>query len=114
MDLETYRQDVLRTVRPDMSPRDGLLLGALGLSGEAGEVADALKKALFHGHPIETEALRDELGDVLWYVTFLCHTLGLSVTDVMAANVAKRQRRYPDGFSPERSLHRDDAGASEW
>ena len=108
MDLESYRHDVLRTVRPDMSHRDRLLLGALGLSGEAGEVADALKKMLFHGHPLDQAAVRDELGDVMWYVMFLCDTLGLRLEDVLQGNVEKRQRRYPEGFSTERSLNRDE------
>ncbi len=106
MDLETYRTDVLRTVRPEMGERDRLLLGALGLAGEAGEVADSLKKMLFHGHPLDTDAVRDELGDVMWYVMFLCDTLDFPLEDVLAANVAKRARRYPDGFSEERSRNR--------
>lgn len=111
MDFETFRQDVLRTLRPEMGERDRLLIGALGLCGEAGEVVENLKKALFHDHPMDTVALRNELGDVLWYWVLLCDTLGLSLDDVIDANVQKRRRRYPDGFSAERSLHRDDTSA---
>ena len=107
MDLETYRRDVMRTVRPELAERERLLLGALGLAGEAGEVADALKKMLFHGHPLNVPAVRDELGDVMWYVMFLCETLGFTLEEVMAGNVEKRRNRYPEGFSPERSIHRD-------
>lgn len=107
MDLETYRRDVMRTVRPELDERERLLLGALGLAGEAGEVADSLKKMLFHGHPLDVPAVRDELGDVMWYVMFLCDTLGFTLEEVMAGNVQKRLRRYPEGFSPERSIHRD-------
>ena len=108
MDFETYRQDVFRTVRPDMAERERLLLGALGLCGESGEVAENVKKLLFHRHPMEVSALRDELGDVLWYFVFLCDTLGLTVEEVMEANVEKRRKRYPDGFSSERSMRRED------
>lgn len=108
MDFAAYRQDVFRTVRPDLPQRERLLIAALGLCGESGEVAENVKKALFHGHPMEVSALRDELGDVLWYFVFLCDTLGLTVEDVMDANVAKRRKRYPDGFSSERSIQRDD------
>ncbi|MFI5271450.1 MAG: nucleoside triphosphate pyrophosphohydrolase family protein [Ktedonobacterales bacterium] len=107
MDLDSYRRDVLRTAPPDLTLRDRLLLGALGLAGESGEVADALKKMLFHSHPLDEAALRDELGDVMWYVMFLCDTLGLSLEDVMDANVEKRRKRYPEGFSAERSINRD-------
>ena len=107
MDIETYRQDVIRTVRADLTARERLLLGALGLAGEAGEVADSLKKMLFHGHPLDEQAVRDELGDVMWYVIFLCETLGFTLEDVLVGNVEKRRKRYPDGFSTERSLNRN-------
>lgn len=107
MDLETYRRDVMRTVRPELAERERLLLGALGLAGEAGEVADSLKKMLFHGHPLDVSAVCDELGDVMWYVTFLCDTLDFTLEEVMAANVEKRARRYPAGWDPERSINRD-------
>lgn len=104
MDLETYRRDVMRTVRPELAERERLLIGALGLAGEAGEVANTLKKVLFSGHPPDIPAVRDELGDVM----FLCETLGMTLEEVMAANVGKRRKRYPDVFTPERSIHRDE------
>lgn len=110
MDLEAYHRDVLRTTRPDLSPRDRLLLGALGLSGETGEVVDSLKKMLFHDHPIDMQTICDELGDVLWYVVLLCDTLGFTLEDVMSFNVEKRRKRYPDGFSVERSRNRESGG----
>ena len=99
MDFETYRRDVFRTVRPETPERERILIAALGLCGESGEVAENVKKSLFQGHPLETSALRDELGDVLWYFVFLCDTVGLTVEDVMEANVAKRRKRYPDRFA---------------
>ncbi len=109
MDFETFRVDVLRTMRPELGERDRLLAGALGLCGEAGEVAEHLKKALYHDHPMDLQALRNELGDVLWYWTLLCDTLGLTLDEVIQANIEKRRRRYPEGFSAERSLRRDES-----
>jgi NTP pyrophosphatase (non-canonical NTP hydrolase) len=109
MDFETFRIDVLRTLRPELGERDRLLVGALGLCGEAGEVAEHLKKTLYHDHPMDISALRNELGDVLWYWVVLCDTLGLSPDEVIEANVEKRSKRYPEGFSAERSLRRPDA-----
>jgi NTP pyrophosphatase (non-canonical NTP hydrolase) len=74
---------------------------ALGLCGEAGEVADLVKKAAWHG---KTEGefkamLAEELGDVLWYVADLCTSAGLDLEDVAASNVDKIARRYPHGFT---------------
>lgn len=107
MDLEAFHRDVLRTIRPDVPKRDRLIIGALGLSGETGEVVDSLKKMLFQDHPLEKQTICDELGDVLWYMVLLCDTMGLTLEDVMSYNVEKRRKRYPDGFSPERSLNRE-------
>ena len=108
MDLDTYRRDVRRTVRPELSQHERLLIGGLGLASEAGEVANALNHQLHFGHPPDPDRLRDELGDVLWYLVFLCDTLDLSLEDVMAANADKRRQRYPDGFNTERSMNREE------
>lgn len=113
MDFESYRADVMRTVRADLSQRDRMLVGALGLCGESGEMAENLKKMLFHDHPMDERALRNELGDVLWYWVFLCETLGFSVEDVMTVNVEKRRKRFPEGFTAENSLKRLDVGSGE-
>lgn len=79
---------------------------ALGLTGEAGEVADEIKKFLFQGHPLNTEKVVKELGDVMWYVALTCDVLHVSLDDVMRLNVEKLMKRYPDGFDSNKSLHR--------
>lgn len=73
---------------------------ALGLAGEAGEVAEAVKKGVFHQVEIPDELIKKEIGDVMWYVASLCTLYGLSLSDVLAENVEKLRRRYPDGFVP--------------
>ena len=49
-----------------------------------------------------------ELGDVAWYLAETAYVLGYSLEDIFKANLAKLAARYPDGFSVERSLHRDE------
>ena len=83
-----------------------LLNGALGLPGEAGEVADVVKKLLFHGHDFNIQELVKELGDVCWYLALISHACGISIEQIMEENVEKLRKRYPDGFSVEKSLHR--------
>lgn len=53
-----------------------LNLGAMGLAGEAGEVADLLKKVLFHDRELDRDKLIQELGDVRWYLECLCYANG--------------------------------------
>lgn len=86
---------------------------ALGLTGEAGEVADEIKKFLFHGHPLNPEKVVKELGDVLWYVALMADLLNVSLDFVMEHNIEKLKRRYPDGFDPVRSVNREDVHVRE-
>ena len=83
-----------------------LLNGALGLTGEAGEVADMIKKHIFHGHDLPPEDLVKELGDVCWYLALICHACGISIEHIMEKNIEKLRKRYPDGFSTEKSINR--------
>ncbi len=46
-----------------------------------------------------------EIGDFLWYLATLCNTLDISLSETLIRNIEKLARRYPDGFSPERSIH---------
>lgn len=117
MDPTDYQLAALRTAsslaRAEISPRDAALLrGAVGLAGEAGEVADAIKKVVFHGHELDTGRLAAELGDVLWYVAVLAADLRLDLGEIMAANVAKLRARYPDGFTQADSIARRDEGGA--
>jgi len=79
---------------------------ALGVAGEAGEVADLVKKHVFHGHPLEREEMIKELGDVLWYVSQLAAWMGIELNEVARKNIEKLMLRYPNGFSKEASRER--------
>ena len=87
-------------------PELALTVSALGLAGEAGEVADLIKKMIGHGHSIPKAKLLDEIGDVLWYIADICSKLGLDMEKAASGNIAKLAKRYPDGFSEERSKNR--------
>lgn len=96
----------------DITPaQKRLLLGALGLCGESGEVAEMVKKHVFHGHPFDAEKVKllvKELGDVLWYLNYMAgQSAGVALSEVMEANIAKLAARYPEGFfTSARSQHR--------
>lgn len=80
----------------------------LGLAGEIGEVVDILKKHIYHGHDLDMTALLLELGDVMYYLCWLCLETGLDFSDIWYANMEKLNARYPDGFSAERSQNREE------
>ena len=106
MTLAEYQQLAARTLSPAQTPDARLVNAALGLTGEAGEVAEHVKKHLFHATPLDRDAVVKELGDCLWYVAALAGVLGVSLDEVGAANIEKLRRRYPDGFSAQRSRER--------
>ena len=105
---DDYQRAALRTARADELSKDELLLnGVMGLCGEAGECIDLVKKARFQGHELDREKLKLELGDQMWYSSVAAHGLGFNLSDVLQANIDKLKVRYPDGFSKERSIHRE-------
>lgn len=70
---------------------------ALGLAGEAGEIAEKVKKSLRGDKPLQNEEVVKELGDVLWYITSMADDLGFSLQDVINKNVEKLSSRKERG-----------------
>jgi NTP pyrophosphatase (non-canonical NTP hydrolase) len=106
MRMDKYQQLALRTAGHREDRQQVLTYTALGLTGESGEVAEMIKKAFYHGHPLEKEKLSKELGDVLWYLAVMASGLGLSLDEIAKENIEKLRARYPEGFSEERSRNR--------
>ena len=67
----------------------------------------AVQRDTAQGHPLDREHLAGELGDVAWYLAEAATALGMPLEDILRANLEKLERRYPDGFSTERSVGRE-------
>jgi NTP pyrophosphatase (non-canonical NTP hydrolase) len=99
MDLNDYQNAARRTAI--YAEHHRVIYPALGLASEAGEVAGKVKKVLrdqggdFASAPLE--GLKDELGDVLWYVAVLAGDLGLSLDEIATANLGKLASRKERG-----------------
>lgn len=110
-DFDTYQSLALRTASSASteSERAMLTTAALGLSGESGEIADHVKKIVYHGHPLD-DATRDkiakEIGDILWYCAMGSRGIGIGLGEIAQMNVEKLKKRYPEGFSTKNSLNR--------
>ena len=103
-----YQKLALRTANKELTPKELLTNGALGLAGEGGEVADAVKKYRYQGHNLEPAHVAKELGDICWYIAITSHAIGYDLDTILQMNVDKLSARYPDGFDVERSIHRKD------
>ena len=102
-----YQERALRTWHVPEIPYGDLMTGALGLCGESGEVADHVKKFIAQGHELDRVHIMEELGDILYYVAVTAHSIGCGLDQVMDYNITKLWKRYPAGFSVERSVNRD-------
>ncbi|MFQ9446379.1 MAG: nucleoside triphosphate pyrophosphohydrolase family protein [Christensenellales bacterium] len=105
MTVNDYHRAAMRTA-PELDRQQMLIDAALGLTGEAGEVADLVKKANYQGHILDKDAIMKELGDVAWYIALACQGLGVTMQEVFQMNVDKLKKRYPDGFDAWMSRNR--------
>ena len=100
----------LHSLEVEGFPTERLLTAAVGMSAEAGEFTEIVKKMVFQGKPVNEENLfhlKRELGDIMWYVSQACIGLDISLDEVIQMNFEKLSARYPEGaFSIERSENR--------
>lgn len=106
MTINEYQKEALKTESGMAKEYPRILNGLMGLNGEAGEAIDILKKHLYQGHPFDKEHLAKELGDVAWYLAVSADAIGYDLETILQMNVDKHRARYPEGFDPERSMHR--------
>ena len=105
--FDTYQQLAMRTAKP-MEVQDDLLHAALGLTGEAGEFADCIKKHWAYAQPLDKGNAAEEIGDILWYCALASNAIGIPLADVAAMNIEKLRKRYPTMYQDELAAFRAD------
>ena len=108
MTINEYQKLAMTTLNPALDKKDVLINGVMGLCGESGEVIDIVKKHLAQGHELDKEKIIKELGDVAWYMAEIATVLDVELEDVLVQNIEKLKKRYPEGFSIEKSINRED------
>ena len=107
MTINEYQKLAMTTLNPELDKKDVLINGVMGLCGESGEVIDIVKKHLAQGHELDKEKIVKELGDVAWYMAEIATVLDVELEDVLVQNIEKLKKRYPEGFSTEKSVNRE-------
>jgi len=108
MNLEQYSTLAIRTLNDLESSEANLAHMALGITGEAGEVADIIKKHYAYGKSLDTLHLVEEVGDIMFYLNGLLDLLGSSWDEVLEVNIKKLEARYPDlKFNADHAINRD-------
>lgn len=86
--------DIIRSLTPG---RMNALHMAVGVSGEAGELLDAVKKYVIYDKPLDRDNVIEELGDLEFYMQGLRAELGITRDETIQANIAKLSKRYHTG-----------------
>lgn len=94
----------------EMTPLKAHLMHmAIGVSGEAGELLDAIKKHVMYGKELDVENVIEELGDIYFYMQGIMNGLGLERKQVILHNIRKLSKRYSAGtYSNEQAQQRAD------
>lgn len=94
MDFSSYQKRAKSTaIYPEAYK---LVYPALGLAGEAGEVAEKIKKSIRDGN-LDVEGLKKELGDVLWYIAAIANDIEFDLNEIAQMNLDKLESRKNRG-----------------
>ncbi len=107
MNINEYQKLAMTTQNKDQDRDHMLITSMMGLCGEAGEAIDIVKKWYAQGHALDRDHLVKELGDIAWYLAEAATALDLQLEDILAANIEKLRKRYPQGFDSIRSQLRE-------
>lgn len=115
--MKTFIEDSMRTESSEfnmlvdkdtnMYKRERLVHAAFGMQTETAEFTDALKKSLFYGKVLDVTNLKEELGDLLWYVAIAMDELDTDFETEMQRVINKLKIRYPEKFTREAAEDRD-------
>lgn len=105
MTLADYQELAARTMNPSTTDVEDQYHALHGMVGEIGEIHSLYQK-LYQGHKFSAEHMKKELGDLLWFIAEYCTSCAWDLEEIAQMNIDKLRARYPEGFDPEKSLHR--------
>lgn len=106
MTIQEYQQLASKTLSNLDKEKNNLHM-VLGMVTESAELADVFKKNIAYGKDIDLINVKEELGDLCWYVANICNINGWNLEDILQININKLSARYGDKFSEEKALNRD-------
>jgi len=107
MEIQQYQNSAKRTLAELESPLHDNLHMVLGMQTESAEIADVFKKNLAYNREVDWVNVREELGDLMWYIANICNINEWDLREIMATNIRKLEARYPEKFTNENALNRD-------
>ena len=97
-EFDVYQDLAMHTAKDFGDKQKQLEYSILSLSGEAGELANLLKKKVYHNKPgITNDSFIEEASDILWYLACFADALGIRISDIATYNIKKLEARYSEG-----------------
>jgi NTP pyrophosphatase (non-canonical NTP hydrolase) len=78
-----------------------------GMTTEIGELTDQFKKHLAYGKSIDWINVKEEIGDLMWYVSEFCNQHQFDLEEILATNIEKLQTRFPEKFDSDYAINRN-------
>jgi len=97
MNLKEYQELCKTTAKKFDNKTVEIMTYGLGIAGEAGDVAGCIKKTFAHKDDV-TLAIKENLGDTMWYISMICNYYDWNLEDVLKENIDKLTKRFPEGF----------------
>ena len=107
MDIKEYQEKASRTLAQLDSTLEDNIHMVLGMQTESAELSDVFKKNLAYKKEIDWVNIKEELGDLVWYIANMCNINGWDLRDILDTNIKKLEARYPDKYSNENAITRD-------
>ena len=103
--LNEYQHAAQRTMNRELTYEESSRHALHGMAAEVGEIHGLYQK-FYQGHEMNAEHVMKEVGDLLWMIAEFCTVNGWQMGDIAQMNIDKLKKRYPAGFTAEKSLHR--------
>jgi NTP pyrophosphatase (non-canonical NTP hydrolase) len=107
MQIKQYQKESVRTMAKLEGRYIDNLHMVLGMITEVGELADVFKKEMAYGKPVDWVNVKEEIGDVMFYIANFCNVNGFDLEEILQTNINKLRARYPEKFTEENAMKRD-------
>jgi NTP pyrophosphatase (non-canonical NTP hydrolase) len=109
MTIKQYQQSTNRTNAPLGAIYNHMteLHMLMGMMTEVGELVDVYKKNLAYSKPIDLVNVKEEIGDLMWYISEFCNHNGFDLEQILQLNIDKLKSRFPEKFDAFQAINRD-------
>lgn len=107
MEIKEYQKLAFRTCNDLGNLTANMTHMILGMQTEVGEFADPYKKHWVYGKELDLTNIKEEMGDLMWYIASTCEFNNWSLEEICKTNIEKLKARYPEKYTNENAINRN-------